>query len=255
MYCAQVGMKFLTICYHFLVKSTLSLLLRLWCLPFEMPVHVTRLGLETRRPLHLDLSVPSPNLGVRNHDHGPGLKCTEFSCGAAYIQCKASHFYFSRYAAEIFQDELSAFFQSHFSPDATAHFGSSFLNPSGEDRVSAGNEYAEWDEEDELGYYDDGVKRTLTDEQIEIFRHSELETLRREAERGPRKKKKAAAGEATSDDDNDETLQGSRSAKAQNSNKKKGKKAAQRSKPEPKPDLRKRTWDVVEAGLDSLDYD
>ena len=36
------------------------------------------------------------------------------------------------------------------------------------------------DGEDALGYYDDGVKRTLTDEQIEMFRHSEIQQLMRE---------------------------------------------------------------------------
>lgn len=38
-------------------------------------------------------------------------------------------------------------------------------------------------EDDGLGYYDDGVKRTLTDEQIAIFRHSEMEQLKREERR------------------------------------------------------------------------
>lgn len=33
---------------------------------------------------------------------------------------------------------------------------------------------------DGLGYYDDGMKRTLTDEQIAIFRHSEIQALLRE---------------------------------------------------------------------------
>jgi Protein of unknown function (DUF3807) len=36
------------------------------------------------------------------------------------------------------------------------------------------------DENDGLGYYPDGVKRTLTDEQIQIFRHSEIHSLLRE---------------------------------------------------------------------------
>lgn len=36
------------------------------------------------------------------------------------------------------------------------------------------------DDEEDLGYYPDGVKRTLTDEQIEIFRHSEIHALLRE---------------------------------------------------------------------------
>jgi hypothetical protein len=40
-----------------------------------------------------------------------------------------------------------------------------------------------------LGYYPDGVKRTLTDEQIAIFRHSEIQTLLRER----RKRREEAA--------------------------------------------------------------
>ncbi|PKY06956.1 hypothetical protein P168DRAFT_315487 [Aspergillus campestris IBT 28561] len=37
-----------------------------------------------------------------------------------------------------------------------------------------------YNDEEDLGYYPDGVKRTLTDEQIEIFRHSEIHSLLRE---------------------------------------------------------------------------
>lgn len=37
-----------------------------------------------------------------------------------------------------------------------------------------------YDDEDGLGYYPDGEKRTLTDEQINMFRHSEIQTLLRE---------------------------------------------------------------------------
>lgn len=33
---------------------------------------------------------------------------------------------------------------------------------------------------DQLGYYDDGIKRTLTDEQIAMFRHSEVQDLLRD---------------------------------------------------------------------------
>ncbi|GCB24890.1 hypothetical protein AAWM_07775 [Aspergillus awamori] len=40
----------------------------------------------------------------------------------------------------------------------------------------------EYEEDEDLGYYPDGVKRTLTDEQIRIFRHSEIHALRREKE-------------------------------------------------------------------------
>jgi hypothetical protein len=35
------------------------------------------------------------------------------------------------------------------------------------------------EEEDELGYYPDGTKRTLTDDQIAMFRHSEIQQLLR----------------------------------------------------------------------------
>ncbi|EED16220.1 conserved hypothetical protein [Talaromyces stipitatus ATCC 10500] len=38
-------------------------------------------------------------------------------------------------------------------------------------------------QDNDLGYYADGAKRTLTDEQIEIFRHSEIHALLRERER------------------------------------------------------------------------
>lgn len=36
------------------------------------------------------------------------------------------------------------------------------------------------EDDDGLGWYEDGVKRTLTDSQIEMFRHSEIEALARE---------------------------------------------------------------------------
>lgn len=44
-------------------------------------------------------------------------------------------------------------------------------------------EYEEDEEEDDgLGYYSDGVKRTLTDDQIAMFRHSEIQALIKEKE-------------------------------------------------------------------------
>lgn len=119
------------------------------------------------------------------------------------------------------------------------------MNPAAKPQFYADEKHEEWAEEDDLGYYEDGVKRTLTDEEIEIFRHSELETLRREEEQGI--KRKPAIDDVGSNDK-------SESANLSQSNNKK-KKWAKRPKPEPKPDLRKRTWDVVEPGLDTLDYD
>lgn len=43
-------------------------------------------------------------------------------------------------------------------------------------------EYVDYDDDDDdhLGYYLDGVKRTLTDDQIAMFRHSEIYTLIRQ---------------------------------------------------------------------------
>lgn len=113
------------------------------------------------------------------------------------------------------------------------------------------------DEEDDLGYYDDGVKRTLTDEQIEIFRHSELQALARQHEReghsvtsDPHQKPAGHSVNLTASEHATTELEDERQL-----NKAKRKKGGKRQKTEPKPDLRKRTWDVVEKGLDSLDYD
>ena len=50
--------------------------------------------------------------------------------------------------------------------------------------------------DDGLGWYDDGVKRTLTDEQIEMFRHTEIEQLMR-------KRRLEADEEAEHEDDDD----------------------------------------------------
>jgi len=36
-----------------------------------------------------------------------------------------------------------------------------------------------------LGYYEDGAKRTLTDDQIAIFRHSEIQTLIKQCQASP----------------------------------------------------------------------
>jgi hypothetical protein len=108
---------------------------------------------------------------------------------------------------------------------------------------------AVYQDDDGLGYYPDGVKRTLTDEQIEIFRHSELEGIRREQEKKDKRKVEDDEEEQVADIPADRMPAGSQSSK----------KAKRSNKPgprrEPKPDLRKRTWDVVETGLDSLDYD
>ncbi|KAJ5927824.1 hypothetical protein N7466_006780 [Penicillium verhagenii] len=53
----------------------------------------------------------------------------------------------------------------------------------GRESLGASATELEYDEDagddEDLGYYPDGVKRTLTDEQIQIFRHSEIHALLR----------------------------------------------------------------------------
>ncbi|CAM1504522.1 Fc.00g021130.m01.CDS01 [Cosmosporella sp. VM-42] len=153
-------------------------------------------------------------------------------------------------------DDLFAFHEAHFSKDAAALFGGAFMNLPRDQETHDDPIYEQWEEEDDLGYYEDGVKRTLTDEQIEIFRHSELEALRKEQE------KQSNKTPGSSDEARD--LSDSKSAQLKNAmdesssrSKKKGRKGKKKAAPprQPKPDLRKRTWDVVEKGLDSLDYD
>ncbi|KAG0651394.1 hypothetical protein D0Z07_1996 [Hyphodiscus hymeniophilus] len=175
-----------------------------------------------------------------------------------------------------------------------------FLGP-GEDE-----EYAEDVEDDGLGYYEDGAKRTLTNEQIAIFRHSEIEALLRDRrhakeaeaeayeiptvkpndslmqenmsslERSPAKnidmvteEPEEAELEDGEVDDELATLQVTTSqiSRSQNSKKSKRKKNRNVNKVDQpvqpkgffrqnvKPDLRKRTWDKVDAGLANLDYD
>lgn len=151
---------------------------------------------------------------------------------------------------QITSDEILEFHQSHFSSEAIADFGQQFTHLPPQETPEE-QLYEEWEEEEDdgLGYYEDGVKRTLTDAQIEIFRHSELRELRRQQEKQAQSKSDATAKGADT-----VSPHGSGDAAVSRSKKKK-KKKSKAVKQEPKPDLRKRTWDVVEAGLDSLDYD
>lgn len=176
-----------------------------------------------------------------------------------------------------------------------SHFAEQFLDPVEEE------EYAEEGEEDCLGYYEDGVERTLTDEQIAIFRHSEIQALlrdRRHAEEAKEDEYESTLIEAT-EPTMDEMQDGShavehvepvveegdledgeleedlsipqvttpqsqqnqsnkKNKRKKNKNAKKGERPPQPKsffKQNVKPDLRKRTWDKVDTGLDNLDYD
>jgi hypothetical protein len=79
--------------------------------------------------------------------------------------------------AEIFQEEIATFRDNHFSSHSTAAFSTSLNVRPFETYGGAATQYSAEVEEDGLGYYPDGVKRTLTDEQIAMFRFSELQKL------------------------------------------------------------------------------
>ncbi len=162
------------------------------------------------------------------------------------------------------QEELVAFHDAHFSQAAAANFGSQYLFPTdGTDNSIApqdGGKYyndQEYDD-DGLGFYSDGVKRTLTDEQIAMFRHSELEALRRAEDKGQNKYSGQTKGPDL--EGSEQLSEGEISSGTPAPTKKKSKNKRRRNnkhKPQTEGqqvDLRKRTWDVVETGLDSLDY-
>ncbi|CAI0648659.1 unnamed protein product [Colletotrichum noveboracense] len=159
----------------------------------------------------------------------------------------------------ISNDELTSFFESHFSDAALQGFKSDFFSPekhAGDENAAYDDEEYYEEEDDGLGYYPDGVKRTLTDEQIAMFRHSEIEALRKEKEKAEERRSAASQAdlEAGEVGDNDSAKEAATPQPPKPKNKKK-RKAGKNKNHESKPDLRKRTWDVVEAGLDSLDYD
>lgn len=89
------------------------------------------------------------------------------------------------------KDDLLSFQISHFGDDIKPD--TFFVDPE-----KALNYQPDLDnvDDDDLGYYQDGVKRTLTDEQIEMFRHTELQQLLR--------KQQLEAEERALDEDEDD---------------------------------------------------
>ncbi|KAK3330170.1 hypothetical protein B0H66DRAFT_48241 [Apodospora peruviana] len=171
---------------------------------------------------------------------------------------------------EIGQADFHSFHEAHFSQLAADHFLVHFLRPdhrATEDSAldNPEDEYYEDEEDDGLGYYDDGVKRTLTDEQIAIFRHSELEALRRAQESPKRKRVTTVKSSSIDEQDVDEgqlSEEGELSSATppmvppKKKKKKNNRKRAQNKNDTGEQiDLRKRTWDVVDKGLPTLDYD
>ncbi|KAK4190478.1 hypothetical protein QBC35DRAFT_69680 [Podospora australis] len=167
---------------------------------------------------------------------------------------------------QISQADMIAFHETHFPAFAVDHFHSHFLRPDQTTTQSptsqsiaheAEDDDYEEEEDDGLGYYPDGVKRTLTDDQIAIFRHSELEALRRA---GDSSKIKKATTKPATEDTAQELSEGeissvtppSTATAKKNKKRKRGKN--KHAGGEPPIDLRKRTWDVVDTGLATLDY-
>ncbi|KAK2741890.1 hypothetical protein FQN57_005449 [Myotisia sp. PD_48] len=93
-------------------------------------------------------------------------------------------------------DDLSAFHHKHFSSnDFNPTTAATILSSSATGNEAATHVHEEYNRDDDLGYYPDGVRRTLTDDQIKIFRHSEIHRLLRE---------KRIAEEEEEDDDIDD---------------------------------------------------
>lgn len=172
------------------------------------------------------------------------------------------------------QGELRSFHEAHFGHGAIAAFVQDFLSPNESEQTA---NHVEWDgeyyeeEDDGLGYYPDGVKRTLTDEQIAMFRHSELQELEKAKEKrqsSTRHRRNTSSptppildeGKGSEDGEVGENLGVPFTplpTKKKNKKKKKKRGSGNSNKKqwEPDPERRKRTWDVVETGLDELAYD
>lgn len=89
---------------------------------------------------------------------------------------------FDQWLAHMWKHHLRSFHAQHFgdSPAPTQLFVSHEAFEPGHTEYHDGEEEEEEEGDDGLGYYEDGTKRTLTDEQIAMFRHSEIQKLLRE---------------------------------------------------------------------------
>ncbi|POR38041.1 Uncharacterized protein TPAR_01769 [Tolypocladium paradoxum] len=214
------------------------------------------LGTAKHPPLFSN-KVPRPctyhNMAAAKWEMPPGgppmssVRCNPSIILPSLVQCTPANRY---------QEDWAAFDQTHFSSEAVANFGQTFQNPAAFQQTHRQPEYHDWAEEDDLGYYEDGVKRTLTDEQIEMFRQSELRELRRLQAKGLRPQSATPQeGSANDSKQSPPQRQEANPPWSTRGTTKKKKKGVKNARYEPKPDLRKRTWDVVEQGLDTLDYD
>lgn len=153
----------------------------------------------------------------------------------------------------------------HFATPQIETFTREFLGPVKDTEEVSKEWYDVYEDEDDgLGYYPDGVKRTLTDDQIAMFRHSEIQTLLRKQQRAAEDKEYVFEGSsnigAIDQDANsgdlaqDDTVSMAGRSTQGIRKKRKARNKKQSFKQNVKPDLRKRTWDKVDEGMDGLDY-
>ena len=155
---------------------------------------------------------------------------------------------------------MLAFHNTHFGATSANHFTATFLEPSPDATIALTQDgtLAE-EEEDDLGYYPDGAKRTLTDEQIAMFRHSEIQTLLRErrhaAEARSSNQLRSTSTSAPDTGSYGDYEEGDEVEEPEKQGRKRNRKKKHQRKREVKPDLRKRTWDMVEKGVGTLSYE
>ena len=155
---------------------------------------------------------------------------------------------------------MLAFHNSHFGATAANHFTATFLElPPDATSASAHEDRLADEEGDDLGYYSDGMKRTLTDEQIAMFRHSEIQALLRERRHAaearssnPSRSTSISAPDTASYGDYED---GEEVEEPGKQGRKRNRKKKHQRKREVKPDLRKRTWDMVDEGVGTLSYE
>ncbi|KAL9610210.1 MAG: hypothetical protein Q9167_005087 [Letrouitia subvulpina] len=106
------------------------------------------------------------------------------------------------------QEDLYAFHSRIFGAEATSKLPSSLI------ANALGVNEGEVEDEDGLGYYPDGVKRTLTDDQIAMFRQSEIYALLRERQLKREEEEEADADSPQSSPERSNEVHGKRDGRA-----------------------------------------
>lgn len=149
-------------------------------------------------------------------------------------------------------EDLNNFHQSHYGSPAP-----------GSSSAPAAEQAAAAEEDDGLGYYPDGTKRTLTEDQIAMFRHSEIQRLlqarrlKREAEAESAERSASSGSDMVISEDEEKAGQTSRAHKtATNEPEMTKTKVDYKHEPTAKqtPHRRARELDAVQATSVELDY-